>query len=146
VLGDAEVVEGHREEQGVGVEELVDQSRHQIHRGALLGTARGDIEASGPDRQGPGARVERLDAEVAVGDRRLGPRLAPRGLHHVGQRAAHRPLGTDAGVQAKQRHSRLLLLRHALAAGAAGALTLDVPGPLDAARTAPDTLILEVSS
>ena len=72
MLGDAEVVERHGQQDGVGREQLVDQGGSQRDRGLLLAAVGLGGVPAGADRVRPGVRRQHVDADVPALDRVAG--------------------------------------------------------------------------
>ena len=72
--------------------------------GLLLRGALGRVDPAGGDGVRPRGRGQRVGAHVAADDGGVGVGLGPRGDDGVGDLAAHRARGADAGVEAEEGH------------------------------------------
>jgi hypothetical protein len=90
MLGDSEVVEGGGNEDRLGVEQFIDDGRGEGDSFALLGRTLGLGGVAREDGVGPRGRRQRVKADVATGDGRVGLGLAPGVLDDVANGASRR--------------------------------------------------------
>jgi hypothetical protein len=104
VLRDPEVVERDGQHDRVGGKQFVDQCRRQRDGRLLLrGAGVGSHPVAGHCLR-PHIGAQHVDADVPPLDGVVGMGGHPFGFHHIGDLAARRALGTDAGIKTEQGH------------------------------------------